>query len=196
MGGLKNNWLFEIWRGFFVWLGHVASGGAEAKKGLYDEPPTLCIPRQYVVSMMAFAWTFGFPRVCPPINSALYLLFAFFSTAFSWEPFFFLLLLRPLLFLRKETRKFFCTGDFVLRHSFAAGDFASRQQSFSFRALFGTCILAICRSFCCVCLLIELGFWFVWALFWASSLRLLFECWHFVGVLGFFEGFFFLTALG
>ena len=37
----------------FVWLGHVASGGAEAKKGIYDEPSTLGIPRQHVVSMMA-----------------------------------------------------------------------------------------------------------------------------------------------
>ena len=34
-------------------MGHVASGGAEAKKGIYDEPPTLGIPRQHVVSMMA-----------------------------------------------------------------------------------------------------------------------------------------------
>ena len=81
--------------------------------------------------MMPFAWTFGFPRVCPLINSALYLLFAFFSTAFSWEPFFFLLLLRPLLFLSKETRKHFCTGDFVSRHSFAAGVLVSKQRSFS-----------------------------------------------------------------
>ena len=37
----------------FVWLGHVASGGAEDKKGIYDEPPTLGILRQHVVSMMA-----------------------------------------------------------------------------------------------------------------------------------------------
>ena len=31
----------------------MASGGAEAKKGINDEPPTLGIPRQHVVSMMA-----------------------------------------------------------------------------------------------------------------------------------------------
>ena len=162
MGGLKNNWLFEFWRGLFVWLGHVARGGAEAKKGLYDEPPTLCIPRQYVVSMMAFVWTFGFPRVCPPINRALYLLFAFFSTAFSWEPFFFLLLLRPLLFLSKETRKHFCTGDFVSRHSFAAGVLVSKQRSFFFRASFGTCTFAIAVPFVGFCWFFGFGFWFVW----------------------------------
>ena len=69
----------------------MASGGAEAKKGLYDEPPTLCIPRQYVVSMMAFTWAFGFPRVCPPINSALFLLFAFFSYCVFSEITYFLL---------------------------------------------------------------------------------------------------------
>ena len=42
-----------------------------------------------------------------------------------------MLLLRPLLFLRKETRKHFCTGDFVSRHSFAAGVLVSKQRSFS-----------------------------------------------------------------
>ena len=31
----------------------------------------------------------------------------------------------------------------MLRHSFAAGDFASRQQPFFFRASFGTCTIAI-----------------------------------------------------
>ena len=53
MGGLKNNWFFENRSRPFVWLGHVASGGAEAKKGIYGEPPTLGIPRQHVVSTMA-----------------------------------------------------------------------------------------------------------------------------------------------
>ena len=31
----------------------------------------------------------------------------------------------------------------MLRHSFAAGDFASRQQPFFFRASFGTCTIAV-----------------------------------------------------
>ena len=52
MGGLKNNWFFET-ESTFCLVGPVASGGAEAKKGIYDEPPTLGIPRQHVVSMMA-----------------------------------------------------------------------------------------------------------------------------------------------
>ena len=34
-----------------------------------------------------------------------------------------------------------------LRHSFAVGDFVSRQQPFSFRALFGTCTFAIVVPF-------------------------------------------------
>nr|CAN79631.1 hypothetical protein VITISV_038057 [Vitis vinifera] len=49
----------------FVWLGHVASGGAEAKKDIYDEPPTLGIPRQYVVAMMAQLFILGFRGAVP-----------------------------------------------------------------------------------------------------------------------------------
>ena len=50
-------------------------------------------------------------------------------------------------FLSKETRKLFCTGDFVSRHLFAAGDFVSRQQHFFFRASFGTRTFAIAVPF-------------------------------------------------
>ena len=52
MGGLKIIGFLKL-KSSFVWLGHVASRGAGAKKGIYDEPPTLGIPRQHVVSMMA-----------------------------------------------------------------------------------------------------------------------------------------------
>ena len=33
-------------------LGHVASGDEEREKNIYDESPSLCIPRQRIVSMM------------------------------------------------------------------------------------------------------------------------------------------------
>ena len=52
MGGLKIIDFLKL-KSSFVWLGHVASRGARAKKGIYDEQPTLGIPRQHVVSMMA-----------------------------------------------------------------------------------------------------------------------------------------------
>ena len=90
-------------------------------------------------------------------------------------------------FLRKETRKLFCPGDFVSRHLFAAGDFVSRQQPFFFKASFGMCTLAVAAPFVA----------FVGSLVLVSDLcglclgkSLTTVCLAFVGVLGFFESFF------
>ena len=159
MGGLKNNWPFWRLKRSLRLSGPRGEWGCESQKGAFMMSRRPCVSP----GNMSFQWwllfgRFGFPRVCPPINSALYLLFAFFSTAFSWEAFFFLLLLRPLLFLSKETRKHFCTGDFVSRHSFAAGVLVSKQRSFFFRASFGTCTFAIAVPFVGFCWFFGFGF--------------------------------------
>ena len=52
-GRVKNNWAFETEVYFLRSLGHVASGGEEREENIYDEPPSLCIPRQRIVSMIA-----------------------------------------------------------------------------------------------------------------------------------------------
>ena len=64
MGGLKIIDFLKL-KSSFVWLGQVASRGAGAKKGIYDEPPTLGIPRQHVVSMMALLCVWLFERLSP-----------------------------------------------------------------------------------------------------------------------------------
>ena len=51
MGGLKNNWFFET-ESTFCLVGPRGEWGCESQKGIYDEPLTLGIPRQHVVSMM------------------------------------------------------------------------------------------------------------------------------------------------
>ena len=92
--------------------------------------------------------------------------------------------------LSTKTRKLFCAGDFVLRHSFAAGDFISRQQPFFFRVPFGTCSFAIGVPFVAfVGSLVLVSGWFGHCSGQVTCVCL-FEFWHFVGVLGFFEGFF------
>ena len=51
-GRVKNNWFFEIEVTFCAhWVTWRA--GAKREKSIYDEPSSLCIPRQRVVSMMA-----------------------------------------------------------------------------------------------------------------------------------------------
>ena len=65
MGGLKNNWFFEtevdLLFGWATWL----VGVREPKKGIYDEPPTLGIPRQHVILMMAFVGRLAFRGAVP-----------------------------------------------------------------------------------------------------------------------------------
>ena len=111
-----------------------------------------------------------FPRSCLPINSALYLLFAFFSYCILLRVFLLLASVVSFVSLRKELESCFCAGDFVSRHSFAAGVFVSRQQPFSFRASFGTCTLAIVVPFVAFVGSFGLGFWFVWAFVLGKSL--------------------------
>ena len=108
----------------------MASGGAEAKKDIYDEPPTLGIPRQYVVAMMAQLFILGFRGAVP----------------YNWRT-----VPSVSIFSYCETL-------------FLAGDFVSRQQRSFSRALFGTCIFAICRSFCCA-LLVHWSWFLVFDLF-------------------------------
>ena len=52
MGGLKNNWFLKP-KSTFRLVGPRGEWGCRSQKGIYDEPPTLGIPRQHVVSMMA-----------------------------------------------------------------------------------------------------------------------------------------------
>ena len=51
-GRVKNNWFFET---DVIFCAHWATwrAGAKREKSIYDEPSSLCIPRQHVVSMMA-----------------------------------------------------------------------------------------------------------------------------------------------
>ena len=120
----------------------MASGGAEAKKGLYDEPPILGIPRQHVVSMIVCldVWL---SEGLSPYKWRTVASFCIFSYCILLRVFLLLAFVVFFAYLSTKTRKLFCTGDIVLRHSYAAGDFISRQQPFFFRVPFGTCTFAI-----------------------------------------------------
>ena len=52
MGGLKNNYFLKL---RLLFCAHWATwrAGVKREKNIYDEPPSLGIPRQRVVSMMA-----------------------------------------------------------------------------------------------------------------------------------------------
>ena len=53
MGGLKKIIGFLKPKSTFCLVGPHGEWGCESQKDIYDEPPTLGIPRQHVVSMMA-----------------------------------------------------------------------------------------------------------------------------------------------
>ena len=48
----KNTWFLKTMSTFCL-VGPRGEWGCGSQKGIYDEPPTLGIPRQHVVSMMA-----------------------------------------------------------------------------------------------------------------------------------------------
>ena len=59
MGGLKIIGFLKP-KSTFCLVGPRGEWGCESQKGIYDEPLTLGIPRQYVVSMMAFVGRLAF----------------------------------------------------------------------------------------------------------------------------------------
>lgn len=135
----------------------MASGGSEAKKCIYEKPPTLRIPRPFVVSMIALLCLFGFPRGCSTTNRALYPFLHFFYCIFL-RAFLLATFCCFLCFLCVKTLKAFCTG--VFASGLCCWWFISRQQPSFFRFLFGTYRFCYCPSFGCVCCFFELGFWF------------------------------------
>ena len=141
MGGLKNNWFFLNRSRPFVWLGHVASGGAGAKKAFMMSRRLWVFP-----GSMSFQWwrscSFGFPRGCPPINSILCLLLHFSYCIFSESFCFFFLLCSSLLFLSEKTLEFFLSM-LLCRNSNLSSPHFHLVRAFLF--LF---------SLCCACLFI------------------------------------------
>ena len=81
MGGLKNNWFFGTEVTFLLdWA--TWREGAKRQKNIYDEPPTLGIPRQRVVLNNGAAERLEYREACLAINSRLFLPFAFFFLRF------------------------------------------------------------------------------------------------------------------
>ena len=127
---------------------------------------------------------------CPPINSALLLLFAFFPTAFFWESFFFSLLLCSLLLWVQKLENSFvpvilCCDTRLLLVILYRDNNLSSSEFHLVRVLLLLVFLLL--------LLLVLWSWFLVGLgivLGKSLASVCFEFWHFVGVLGFFEGFF------